>query len=122
MRAAFYDKLGPADEVLTVGEQPTPEPGPGEVRVKLQTSGVNPSDWKARLRGRGGNIPAIFCARAARVVAALQPSICVAYRNCIDKAVSKVRLSPRPPKQRRRRAHRIPDVLRYARREPWPPF
>ena len=57
MRAAFYDKLGPADEVLTVGEQPTPEPGPGEVRVKLQTSGVNPSDWKARLRGRGGNIP-----------------------------------------------------------------
>ena len=50
MRAAFYDRLGPAAEVLTVGEQPTPEPGPGEVRVKLATSGVNPSDWKARLR------------------------------------------------------------------------
>lgn len=57
MRAAFYDRLGPAAEVLTVGEQPTPEPGPGEVRVKLATSGVNPSDWKARLRGRGGDIP-----------------------------------------------------------------
>lgn len=57
MRAAFYSKLGPADEVLTVGEQPAPEPGPGEVRVKLQVSGVNPSDWKARLRGRGGSIP-----------------------------------------------------------------
>ncbi|MBN43326.1 MAG: NADPH:quinone oxidoreductase [Alphaproteobacteria bacterium] len=57
MRAAFYDRLGSANEVLTVGEQPTPEPGPGEVRVRLVTSGVNPSDWKARLRGRGGDIP-----------------------------------------------------------------
>jgi len=57
MRAAFYDKLGQAKEVLTVGEQPTPQPRSGEVRVKLQTSGVNPSDTKARLRGRGGSIP-----------------------------------------------------------------
>ncbi len=56
MRAAFYDKLGPAD-VLQVGDQPTPEPGPGEVRVRLTVSGVNPSDWKARLRGRGGGMP-----------------------------------------------------------------
>ena len=56
MRAAFYDKLGPAD-VLQVGEQPTPEPGSGEVRVKIEVSGVNPSDWKARLRGRGAGIP-----------------------------------------------------------------
>ena len=57
MHAAFYSKLGSATEVLRVGEQPTPEPGPGEVRVKLQSSGVNPSDWKARLHGRGGSIP-----------------------------------------------------------------
>ena len=57
MRAAFYDTLGQANEVLTVGEQPTPEPSSGEVRVKLQSSGVNPSDTKARLRGRGGSIP-----------------------------------------------------------------
>ncbi|MBI36711.1 MAG: NADPH:quinone oxidoreductase [Alphaproteobacteria bacterium] len=57
MRAAFYDTLGLAKEVLTVGEQPTPEPGSGEVRVKLRSSGVNPSDTKARLRGRGGSIP-----------------------------------------------------------------
>ena len=57
MRAAFYDRLGSASDVLTVGEQPTPEPGPGEVRVRLATSGVNPSDWKARARGRGGVIP-----------------------------------------------------------------
>jgi NADPH:quinone reductase len=48
MRAAFYMKQGPAREVLQVGEQPTPEPGPGEVRVHLKTSGANPSDWKSR--------------------------------------------------------------------------
>ena len=48
MRAAFYMKQGPAREVLQVGEQPTPEPGPGEVRVHLSTSGANPSDWKSR--------------------------------------------------------------------------
>lgn len=56
MRAAWYTKLG-GPEVLTVGERDTPEPGPGEVRVRLATSGVNPSDWKARLRGRDGNMP-----------------------------------------------------------------
>ena len=48
MQAAFYAKQGPAREVLQVGEQPTPEPGPGEVRVHLKTSAVNPSDWKSR--------------------------------------------------------------------------
>jgi D-arabinose 1-dehydrogenase-like Zn-dependent alcohol dehydrogenase len=41
-------KQGPAREVLQVGDQPTGEPGPGEVRVHLKTSGVNPSDWKSR--------------------------------------------------------------------------
>lgn len=48
MQAAFYVQQGPAREVLQIGEQPTPEPGPGEVRVRLKTSGVNPSDWKSR--------------------------------------------------------------------------
>jgi NADPH2:quinone reductase len=49
MRAAFYERNGPAREVLRLGETDTPRPGPGEVRVKLATSGVNPSDVKARL-------------------------------------------------------------------------
>jgi NADPH:quinone reductase len=49
MRAAFYETNGPADAVLKVGEIDTPEPGPGEVRVKLKTSGVNPSDVKSRM-------------------------------------------------------------------------
>jgi len=48
MRAAFYEKNGPARDVLALGEVETPRPGPGEVRVKLKASGVNPSDVKAR--------------------------------------------------------------------------
>src|SRR5687767_5582100 len=48
MRAAFYDRNGAARDVLRLAEVETPKPGPGEVRVKLATSGVNPSDVKAR--------------------------------------------------------------------------
>lgn len=48
MRAAFYDRNGTAREVLQVGDVETPHPGPGEVRVKLAMSGVNPSDVKSR--------------------------------------------------------------------------
>ncbi|HWT96105.1 MAG TPA: NADPH:quinone reductase [Terriglobales bacterium] len=55
MRAAYYQENGPARAVLKIGEQPTPEPGPGEVRVQVKVSGVNPSDVKSR-RG-GGRVP-----------------------------------------------------------------
>jgi NADPH2:quinone reductase len=48
MRAAYYEKNGAATDVLHVGEVETPKPGQGEVRVKLATSGVNPSDVKSR--------------------------------------------------------------------------
>jgi NADPH2:quinone reductase len=48
MRAAYYERNGTAREVLRVGEIATPEARPGEVRVKLATSGVNPSDVKSR--------------------------------------------------------------------------
>ncbi|MEQ9123231.1 MAG: NADPH:quinone reductase, partial [Alphaproteobacteria bacterium] len=44
MRAAWYEKKGPAADVLEVGEAPTPEAGPGEVRIRLHASGVNPAD------------------------------------------------------------------------------
>lgn len=52
MLAVWYERNGPAAEVLKVGELPDPEPGPGEVRVRLHASGVNPSDVKARAGSR----------------------------------------------------------------------
>lgn len=48
MRAAYYEANGAARDVLRVAEVDRPEPGPGEVRVRLATSGVNPSDVKSR--------------------------------------------------------------------------
>jgi NADPH2:quinone reductase len=48
MHAAWYMRNGPASEVLTLGALPRPEPAPGEVRVRLHSSGVNPSDVKSR--------------------------------------------------------------------------
>ncbi len=48
MRAALYDSHGPAREVLRVTEVDRPEPGPGQVRVRIEASGVNPTDWKSR--------------------------------------------------------------------------
>src|SRR6266436_1510352 len=48
MRAAYYETNGAAREVLRVGEVETPQPGRGEVRVRLAVSGVNPSDVKSR--------------------------------------------------------------------------
>jgi NADPH2:quinone reductase len=48
VRAAFYEKKGPAREVLQLGEVPVPEPGEGEVRIRIVASAVNPTDTKAR--------------------------------------------------------------------------
>ena len=44
MRAVWYERAGPATEVLTYGEMPTPVAGPGEVRIRLEASGINPAD------------------------------------------------------------------------------
>src|SRR5256885_8743305 len=44
MRAVVYAKNGGLELV----DRPVPEPGPGEVRVRIALSGVNPTDWKAR--------------------------------------------------------------------------
>src|SRR5262245_45451913 len=48
MRAAYYANKGPERDVLSRGEMGTTKPGPGEVLVRLKTSGVNPSDVKSR--------------------------------------------------------------------------
>ena len=48
MRAAWFEEFGTAQDVLQVGERDTPVAGPGEVLVRMATSGVNPSDVKKR--------------------------------------------------------------------------
>jgi NADPH:quinone reductase-like Zn-dependent oxidoreductase len=48
MKAAWYERFGPAAEVLNVGERDDPRPDPGEVLVRMQASAVNPSDVKKR--------------------------------------------------------------------------
>ena len=47
MRSIVYTETG-GPEVLKVTERPDPEPGPGEVVVRVAVSGVNPTDWKSR--------------------------------------------------------------------------
>ncbi len=48
MRAAWYERLGPAAEVIQVGELDTPQLQSGDVLVRLHASGVNPADVKRR--------------------------------------------------------------------------
>jgi NADPH:quinone reductase len=57
MRAATYDRTGPARQVLQVREIDTPHAGAGEVRVRLACSGVNPSDVKSRAGLRSTTLP-----------------------------------------------------------------
>jgi NADPH:quinone reductase len=48
MRAAWYEKQGPAREVFVVGEMPDPRPAAGEVRIRIAASGINLGDIKKR--------------------------------------------------------------------------
>src|SRR6201994_199312 len=61
MRAVWYERCGPATEVLNLGDRPTPAAGPGEVRVRLRASGVNPADVGRRAGNyRGLEFPLII--------------------------------------------------------------
>ena len=53
MRAAWYERTGPAEAVIEVGDMPAPKPGAGEVLVQIVASGINPADVKRRA-GWGG--------------------------------------------------------------------
>jgi NADPH2:quinone reductase len=48
MKAAWYEKQGPARDVLVVREMPDPIPAAGEVRIRIGASGINPGDVKKR--------------------------------------------------------------------------
>jgi NADPH:quinone reductase len=56
MKAVVFERFGEPSEVLSVRDVPTPEPGPGEVRVRMIASPVNPSDLLV-VRGRYGVLP-----------------------------------------------------------------
>ncbi|TFZ02942.1 NADPH:quinone reductase [Ramlibacter henchirensis] len=57
MKAAYYERTGPAGEVLQLGDMPDPVPSAGEVRVRVLWSGVNPSDVKSRMGFRSKDLP-----------------------------------------------------------------
>ncbi|MEV0725890.1 NADPH:quinone reductase [Micromonospora purpureochromogenes] len=47
MKAIVYEETGDPS-VLKLVDRPVPEPGRGEVLVRVAVSGVNPTDWKGR--------------------------------------------------------------------------
>lgn len=55
MKAISYSQTGGSD-VLQLVDRDVPEPGPGEVRVRVVVSGVNPTDWKSRSGATGGGL------------------------------------------------------------------
>jgi NADPH:quinone reductase len=57
MFAAWYERQGEAADVFQIGDLPPVEPGPGEVRVRLSYSGVNPGDTKKRRGWLGSTMP-----------------------------------------------------------------
>lgn len=77
MKAVWYERQGPAAEVLQFGELPTPKPGAGEVRVRLRTSAVNPADANRRAgRMHGMEFPLIIPnSDGAGVIDAVGPGV-----------------------------------------------
>ena len=57
MLAAWYERAGPAAEVMQVGEMDDPAPGAGEVLVRVAVSGINPGDTKKRSDWVGYGMP-----------------------------------------------------------------
>ena len=56
MRSLIFNRFGDPSEVLTLEEVPSPEPGPGEVRVRVGARSINPSDVLT-VRGQYGRRP-----------------------------------------------------------------
>ena len=78
MRAAWFERHGPAREVLRVGEMPTLEPGRGELRVKVAASVVHVSDLAKRSGSFGAAMPfprVIPHSDGAGIVDAVGPSV-----------------------------------------------
>lgn len=57
MHAAWYEHRGPAREVLIIGEMDDPTPGPGEVRIRIEASGISQGDVKKRSGWKSSVMP-----------------------------------------------------------------
>jgi NADPH:quinone reductase len=57
VRAAWYERRGPARDTLVVGEMPDVQAGPGEVRIAVSVSGLSPGDVKKRSGWQGSRMP-----------------------------------------------------------------
>jgi len=78
MKRIQYDRYGGAEE-LYIKDVPLPEPGKGQVRVRVRAAGVNPMDWGIR-RGRakmftGDQFPRALGHDFAGVVDAVGPGV-----------------------------------------------
>jgi NADPH2:quinone reductase len=57
MKATWYEHQGPARDVLVVGEMDVPMPGEGEVRIRIEASGISSGDVKKRQDAFGVGMP-----------------------------------------------------------------
>lgn len=74
MRAyGFIEVGGPEREAFL--DVPTPEPGPGELLVRVRAAGVNPGDWRLREGAYGTPGPAVLGREVAGTVLALGPDV-----------------------------------------------
>ncbi|MGB3554671.1 MAG: NADPH:quinone reductase [Jannaschia sp.] len=78
MKAILYRRCGPARDVLDLVDLPVPEPGPGEVLVQVEASGVNPHDVKKRSGWLGAPPPdcgVVPHSDGAGIIAACGPGV-----------------------------------------------
>src|ERR1700761_579470 len=59
MKAVRFDEYGPVS-VLDVREVPVPEPGPGQVLVKVKAAGINPGEAAIREGALAERWPSTF--------------------------------------------------------------
>src|SRR5262245_46505833 len=77
MKAVLFERFGDPAEVLQVRELPVPEPGPGQVRVRMLATPINPSDL-LYVRGEYGRLPKLPTSpgfEGAGVVEAVGPGL-----------------------------------------------
>jgi len=76
MRAVTYTRAGDTS-VLELGDRPMPEPGAGEIRIRVLVSGVNPTDWKSRSGATAGAVtePTVPNQDGAGVIDELGPAV-----------------------------------------------